>query len=321
MATPEDQMQQGFFRRAGGRLSDFFGNVGSALGDAFGVTAAGERGYMQGLEERSRRDLAMEQARKAREEARRLEAERMARSNLGYSLSRALGLPLYDAEAFADIMRAGYADFRGITGGRGDIQTHQFRGTVADPATDDDTRLATLEALAPGQAVTQRLSAMLRPGADGEPLEIVVDPETGQSVYVPRSSAVGMRPAARPSGAASGGLKASDTNAIYRQVVGLFEGATWDPITGRIAGLSKEQAAQAQRIASRASQLYASGQVLDHATAVDIALQEMRAGGIPAPRLSDDLTPAGVDPYEGITATGPNGEKVVWRGGRWVPLE
>lgn len=307
------------------RLGQFFANTGQRAGDflsdAFGVTAAGERGYMQGLEERSRRDLAMEQARKAREEARRLEAERMARGNLGLSLSRVLGVPLYDAEAFADIMRAGYADFRGVTGGRGDIQTHGFRGTVADPATDDDTRLAALEALAPGQAVTQRLSAMLRPDADGEPLEIAIDPETGHSVYVPRSSAAGMRPGARPSGAASGGFKASDTNAIYRQAVGLFEGGTWDPITGRIAGLSKEQAAQAQRIASRASQIYASGQVLDHATAVDIALQEMRAGGIPAPRLSDDLTPAGADQYEGITATGPNGEKVVWRGGQWVPVQ
>src|SRR5690606_39699116 len=129
--------------------------------------------------------------------------------------------------------------------------------------------------------------------------------ETGHCVYVPRSSAAGMRPGARPSGAASGGFKASDTNAIYRQAVGLFEGGTWDPITGRIAGLSKEQAAQAQRIASRASQIYASGQVLDHATAVDIALQEMRAGGNPASRLSGGRTSPEVNTYERIYANGP----------------
>src|SRR5690606_7783162 len=73
-----------------------------------------------------------------------------------------------------------------------------------------------------------------------EPLVAVLD-ENGVEIWVPRSEAAGMRkrPPASSSSALSG-LKASDSNAIYRQAAGLF-GGRFDPITGRIAGLNREE--------------------------------------------------------------------------------
>jgi len=116
-----------------------------------------------------------------------------------------------------------------------------------------------------------------RTAQNGEPLVAVLD-ENGVEIYVPRSQAAGMRKR-QPTGGGGGssdkgGLKASDTNAIYKQAAGLF-GGTFDPITGRIAGLSREQSETVQQIASRASQLYVEGG-LPHATAVEQAFQEAR---------------------------------------------
>lgn len=119
-----------------------------------------------------------------------------------------------------------------------------------------------------------------------EPLVAVLD-ENGVEIWVPRSEAAGMRkrPPASSSSALSG-LKASDSNAIYRQSAGLF-GGTFDPITGRIAGLNREESQTVQSIAARASQMYMqAGGKLDHATAVERAFQEVRDGAR-APTPSD----------------------------------
>lgn len=72
------------------------------------------------------------------------------------------------------------------------------------------------------------------------------------------------------------GIEAADANAIYRQSVGLF-GGMFDPITGRIGGLNREQAEQVQGIAARASQIYQQNQgQMDHASAVEMALREVQ---------------------------------------------
>jgi hypothetical protein len=64
---------------------------------------------------------------------------------------------------------------------------------------------------------------------------------------------------------------------------------------------------------------------VDPQTAVDQALEEMKAaaaaGGTIPPQFGDELDVGGVDEYEGQTATGPNGEKVIWRNGQWVPAQ
>lgn len=81
-------------------------------------------------------------------------------------------------------------------------------------------------------------------------------------------------------------FSATDSNTIYRQAAGAF-GGLYDPITGRIGGLNPDQAQQVQAVAARASQRYRASQgELDHASAVEEALAEMRGG------RSEAATPA-----------------------------
>lgn len=299
MAQPFRRLGQ-FFTNTGQRAGDF-------LSDAFGVTAAGERGFQQGTLERSQTESAMALARQRQEAARREQAQRLQEErNLGLGQE----LLAYYAQPDATIEGAplgptivgGFgSDYASAAQGQLRGQEQRMREQIADPALGDEVRLSLMEALAPGSGVTQRLGS-----GGAEQLEIAIDPDTGHSVFVPRADAAGMRPGARPS-ASGGGFRAADTNAIYRQAAGLF-GGMWDPISGRVAGLSREQSEQAQRIASRASQIYASGQVPDHATAVDIALQEMRSGSIPAPSLGN-IFDAGVGDSGGVETMpelGPN---------------
>lgn len=122
-----------------------------------------------------------------------------------------------------------------------------------------------------------------------EPLVPVID-ENGNAIYVPRSEAAGRRKPPPASAMKGFQLKASDTNAIYRQAAGLF-GGMYDPITGRIAGLNPEQAETVQRIAARASQLFMEGEgKVDHATAVEQAFEEARSGKLNASRAQAPTT-------------------------------
>jgi len=77
-------------------------------------------------------------------------------------------------------------------------------------------------------------------------------------------------------------FKATDSNTIYRQAAGLF-GGLYDPLTGRISGLNKEQSAQVQRISARAARIMkeSSGEI-DHASAVEEALNVEQGGGQPS---------------------------------------
>lgn len=71
-----------------------------------------------------------------------------------------------------------------------------------------------------------------------------------------------------------GRLKSSDTNAIYRQAVGMF-GGTFDPVTGRVSGLDANQSSRVQAMAERASELYANQETNTHAQAVAQAAREL----------------------------------------------
>jgi|GEM_PF-5035246 len=145
-----------------------------------------------------------------------------------------------------------------ITGEGGDVYTYTAGGQVS-ALSDPET----------GQRIKGR--------QPDEPV-VPVQQDDGSVVYMPRSQAVGQR---RPPPASQldkpFSFKSTDSNTIYKQSAGLF-GGTFDPLSGRIAGLNREQAEIVQRIASRASQIYmeAQGQ-LDHATAVDMAFREERA--------------------------------------------
>lgn len=131
-------------------------------------------------------------------------------------------------------------------------------------------RASALRDVETGQPIKERA----RPGS--EPLVAVLD-DDGNEIWVPRSEAAGRRK--RPPASTLEkpfGLKAADTNAIYRQAAGLF-GGMYDPMTGRIAGLNREQSEIVQRIAARASQIFMEGAgKIDHASAVEQAFEEVR---------------------------------------------
>jgi hypothetical protein len=150
-----------------------------------------------------------------------------------------------------------------------------------------------------------------------EPLVAVLD-DDGNEIYVPRSQAIGRKKRPPASSASGGSLKASDTNAIYRQAAGLY-GGMFDPMTGRIAGLNREQSEQVQSIAARASQLYMQSEgALDHASAVQQAFEEIRSGRQSDPRSELESTPS-------IPADAPRrtigGKRYVQIDGQWYEEE
>lgn len=123
-----------------------------------------------------------------------------------------------------------------------------------------------------------------RPPAAGEPNEIVIG-DDGKPVITTRSDARGRAPGARPSagtgrnGTPASGIKTADSALIGRKVNDIFKG-TFDPVSGRIMGLDPTTTQRANRIAARAAKIFIQGGV-DHATAVDQALQEVTSGGTP----------------------------------------
>lgn len=128
--------------------------------------------------------------------------------------------------------------------------------------------------------------------------------------YTPRSQAGGMKrppPASEQSKPFS--FKATDSNTIYRQAVGLF-GGMYDPISGHIGGLNPEQSTQAQQIASRASQLYSESQgQVDHATAVSQAFEELKQDPSgPRPQGSAESAPPANALKPGVVTDFANGQ-------------
>lgn len=116
-----------------------------------------------------------------------------------------------------------------------------------------------------------------RPRAtSSEPLVAVLE-DDGTEIWVPRSEAAGRKK--RPPGSgtsALSGLKSSDSNTLYRQAAGLF-GGMFDPMTGRISGLSREQTQMVQQIAARGGDLFLAGEK-NHAKAINQAFEEIRSG-------------------------------------------
>jgi hypothetical protein len=121
---------------------------------------------------------------------------------------------------------------------------------------------------------------------------VKIEDEDGTLRYVRASDAIG-RKAPKPAGAQGKQFRftASDTNAIYRQSAGLF-GGLWDPVTNTVSGMDKETAARVQNIAAKASQIYREGAGdVDHATAVEQALQDQQQPGQSAGRQSANGMP------------------------------
>lgn len=273
------------------------------LGDALaGVDR--EAAYRKGMAERADIDQteAQTDAALALARDRRLDAEKKERQRAAEEEIRRREADLNDPTKApgAAIMEAGFGDeFAGLQLGRTRAQDFTQSETIATPSqmfgdeimspqqSHEAARVAAMEAQAPGSAVAARRTGNV-------PLEITIDAQ-GNTVYTPRPEAAGMRVGARPSNAAgaqtTGGLRTADASLIYRQAAGLF-GGTYDPLTGRFAGLDPEGAQSVQRIASRASVIFKAGGV-DHATAVDQALDEAQSaeatGGEIPPQFGDAL--------------------------------
>lgn len=310
-----------------------------SLADAIGGVDR-EAAYRKGMAERSDIDLTQAQTDAALQMARdrRLDAERKERAAAAEEALREqlANLPPGSTDHTGldpfNVMASGFGDeYAGYEQGRGRAQEFNLRETVAtpsmgmglgdaiDPALSHEfDREAALEAMAPQAALaSRRMDPTLEP---------VLQPD-GSSIYMRRPDAVGQpvgAPPSRAGGAATnaGGLSSAVSGLIYRQASQLY-GGTYDPITGRFAGLDRNAAENVQRLASRASQIFIGGGV-DPQTAVDQALDEMKraaeAGSTIPPQFGDALE-SGTDEYEGQTATGPNGEKVVWRNGQWMPVQ
>ncbi len=93
-------------------------------------------------------------------------------------------------------------------------------------------------------------------------------------------------------------FKASDSNAIGNQVTRLF-GGTYNPETGRFAGLNPQQAQQAQAVHAAADELYmAAGGRIPHAAAVREAAKRLRIN-IENPDDTLATDPAGILPQGG----------------------
>jgi hypothetical protein len=321
--------------------------VFQSLADAISGTDR-EAAYRKGVAERSDIDYTQAQTEAAMQLARdrRLgneEKERMAaaREALREEYTR-LGASGSQDQAGIDpfaVMESGFGDeYAGQQLGRGRAQEYNLRETISTPSmgmglgdeidpaiAHEYEREAALEALSPSSALASRRM--------DTNMEMVLQPD-GSSIYVPRPQAAGQPVGARPSSATgsaanAGGISSAVSGLIYRQSAGVY-GGTYDPVSGRFAGLDRESAANVQRLASRASVIFKQGGV-DPQTAVDQALNEMKsaaaAGGTIPPQFGDELPsqpalgPQGaVDPFEGRTATGPNGEKLVKLNGVWQPV-
>lgn len=160
-------------------------------------------------------------------------------------------------------------------------------------------------------------------GTWSQPFE-AVDPITGKPGMFQNHTLSGeIRPAAlggqvlgpKPDRSNESGVSAE--NAIYRQVVGAF-GGTFDPVTGSIVGLDKDQASRVQGIAARASRSYVDGSgKVTIAEAVDGAMKD-RINEKPDAVLP---TAAVSRLKEGTVTTFANGQKWTVRNGQPVQVK
>ena len=140
--------------------------------------------------------------------------------------------------------------------------------------------------------------------------------------------------AAKAAKGKSSSLKAADYNAVSARVADLF-GGTYDPMTGRIGGLSKDQSARVTGISERAAQIFQEGEgKVNHISAV---AQAAREAGVNVPKVgaTEDNAPASDnsgsyqvaprDPAQrkkGSLYESPKDGKIYkWTGTGWLPAE
>jgi hypothetical protein len=203
----------GFFRNAGQTLGGVATRIGDAIAgvDRTGAHQAGQQQFYE-LEDaslqpdltRAQTDAAMELANERREEAKIREQIRQARERVRQMENQ--DIVNLATSPYADLIVGELgSDYSSVMQGRNTGQEFDQRATVATPAgsmlgdelVTDDARVAAMEALSPASGVAAR-----RPSSASEPLELVQTPEG--AVYVPRSQAVGARPAPRPTASSTG---------------------------------------------------------------------------------------------------------------------
>jgi hypothetical protein len=105
-------------------------------------------------------------------------------------------------------------------------------------------------------------------------------------------------PTDRPGKGGAGGdgafkFKASDTNAIARQVERAYE-VTYDPVSGRFTGLDKQKTAKLMQLQEEAERIYSEGQgQISHGVAMAQAGRKLRFN-IPDVRDTLATDPAGI---------------------------
>lgn len=332
-------------------LRDVLQNFGDAIA---GVDR--EAAYRKGMAERADIDAteAATQASLELARERRLNAEEKERQRAAAAALREQARTLNDPNAVStiDLLESGFGDeYAGAQLGRTRAQEFDLRETVADPAivqgmgdevfTDpaqEAGRRAAQDALAPASAIASR-----RPGSQG--VRTAYN-EEGELVYFTTPELTSPAPADRPTAprssastgpASAGGVSLQAQSMLYRQAADTF-GGTYDPSTGRFAGLDPDTQAKVIRLASRATELVRRG--ADIATATDQALSEMQQAastgtmippqfgdavpgggaslseGLDAPAAVDDVDPQTGQPW---TAVDAQGNRVIWRNGQWQP--
>jgi hypothetical protein len=226
----------------------FFKRAGAALGDLLGGGAAEQGGYYEGLKfrsgiesEQASRELAMARARAQREENRRRQYVEDLGNMPGFDLERA---PL------GSIMAGGMgSDYAGAGSGLLRGQERRFRERAADPNVPIDEANRRLMGAASGPVQTLRsvgsrgYTDIMNPEAgvmalgeeffpaSVEPSEYVRDPETGETIVVPRSEAFGMERGY----ADRQGRMTPEEAAIRRLLEQYGEEFMFDPETGELA--------------------------------------------------------------------------------------
>ena len=135
----------------------------------------------------------------------------------------------------------------------------------------------------------------------GAPVKVVRD---GMEMYVRPGNRGGERPAPRGYVPESKAESTAPESLIHRQVVNYY-GGLYNPETGMISGLDKEQTRKVNQLTAKASRLYRdSNGALTTAEAIQRAAGDEPGDGKPRPRAEDD-----------------KGNAVEWDGKDWVPAK
>lgn len=128
-----------------------FETLGNALGG--GTAPLRQNAFMQGQLTQAnvghlsaQTEAALAQAKVSQLAASKAEDEQKERSNLADALVK-IGLPAEQALGYATVIKSGASNFEQATQGRGNLQTQDFRSTLADPNADAAHRLGAASAI------------------------------------------------------------------------------------------------------------------------------------------------------------------------------